>query len=286
MVSVSNLAQQPHIRKSNNEIVEGSWQEDFVSLFDAIRDLESELPGGKLSGGDKAILWALARYAAGRPDRFCFPSRAAVAEAAGVTERTVTSRLQHLIDLGLIEATSGHRRPGRPEKSFGYRLLIKGKKFPITAAENGKDFPVSVTETGKIFTGKREDFSPLLIEETNTFSIEDKNRSADADRQAEQKANSRGSRLAVDAVLTPEAAAFAEKAFPEIDAAAEWEAFRDYWTAMPGARGRKTDWNATFRNWLRNAQKFRGGKANNAKSRSDADVFRESAEFYAAWPGE
>lgn len=33
----------------------------------------------------------------------------------------------------------------------------------------------------------------------------------------------------------------------------EQESFRDYWTAMPGQRGVKLDWDATFRNWLRKA---------------------------------
>lgn len=28
--------------------------------------------------------------------------------------------------------------------------------------------------------------------------------------------------------------------------------FRDYWIAQPGAKGRKTDWSATWRNWVRN----------------------------------
>ena len=34
----------------------------------------------------------------------------------------------------------------------------------------------------------------------------------------------------------------------------EVERFRDYWTAQPGARGRKTDWAATWRNWARRCQ--------------------------------
>jgi hypothetical protein len=28
-------------------------------------------------------------------------------------------------------------------------------------------------------------------------------------------------------------------------------AFRDHFTAAPGAKGRKVDWSATFRNWIR-----------------------------------
>jgi len=47
--------------------------------------------------------------------------------------------------------------------------------------------------------------------------------------------------------------------------------FLDYWRSVPGAKGRKLDWQATFRNWLRNN---RNRKPNNGKapgtSRSDA----------------
>lgn len=31
------------------------------------------------------------------------------------------------------------------------------------------------------------------------------------------------------------------------------ERFRDYWAAQPGAKGRKADWDATWRNWVRRA---------------------------------
>ena len=34
----------------------------------------------------------------------------------------------------------------------------------------------------------------------------------------------------------------------------EVDRFRDYWTAQPGAKGRKTDWAATWRNWARRCQ--------------------------------
>jgi hypothetical protein len=36
------------------------------------------------------------------------------------------------------------------------------------------------------------------------------------------------------------------------------EAFCDYWRSMPGAKGRKADWVATWRNWMRREQKQRG----------------------------
>jgi hypothetical protein len=34
----------------------------------------------------------------------------------------------------------------------------------------------------------------------------------------------------------------------------EVEKFVDYWTSQPGQKGVKTDWNATWRNWCRNAR--------------------------------
>lgn len=34
----------------------------------------------------------------------------------------------------------------------------------------------------------------------------------------------------------------------------EIDRFRDYWIAQPGAKGRKTDWDATWRNWCRKVQ--------------------------------
>ena len=34
--------------------------------------------------------------------------------------------------------------------------------------------------------------------------------------------------------------------------------FRDYWIAQPGAKGRKADWSATWRNWVRNEKRANG----------------------------
>lgn len=50
-------------------------------------------------------------------------------------------------------------------------------------------------------------------------------------------------------------------------AAAELEKFRDYWAAQPGQKGVKTDWPATWRNWVRRvAESTQGGVAGSATS--------------------
>jgi len=41
---------------------------------------------------------------------------------------------------------------------------------------------------------------------------------------------------------------------PHVDGKSETEKFRDYWRAKPGKDGRKLDWPATWRNWMRTAE--------------------------------
>lgn len=45
----------------------------------------------------------------------------------------------------------------------------------------------------------------------------------------------------------------------------ESDKFRDYWMAKPGAAGRKLDWDATFRNWIRRSIETAPGGPSNAK---------------------
>lgn len=46
-------------------------------------------------------------------------------------------------------------------------------------------------------------------------------------------------------------AEWAKKKTPGVDLAAATEEFVDYWKGVPGQRGRKTDWEATWRNRMR-----------------------------------
>jgi uncharacterized protein YdaU (DUF1376 family) len=57
----------------------------------------------------------------------------------------------------------------------------------------------------------------------------------------------RGTRIPDDFGLTPERIAAAEA--EGLDPARTLQGFRDYWTARPGAGGRKADWDATWRVW-------------------------------------
>lgn len=66
---------------------------------------------------------------------------------------------------------------------------------------------------------------------------------------------SRGERLPDDWTLPDDWLAWATgEGLPKPWAKAEADKFRDYWRAQPGVKGRKVDWQATWRNWCRNAR--------------------------------
>ena len=78
-------------------------------------------------------------------------------------------------------------------------------------------------------------------------------RDADAPKP---KREAQGSRLDRDWQLPDRWRDWSRTTFPQTTAervTAEAETFRDYWISAPGQRGRKADWEATWRNWCRKA---------------------------------
>ena len=66
------------------------------------------------------------------------------------------------------------------------------------------------------------------------------------------KERTRGSRLSADWVLPTEWADWAKQERPDLDLRSVGEQFRDYWSAKAGSGATKLDWQATWRNWVRN----------------------------------
>ena len=70
----------------------------------------------------------------------------------------------------------------------------------------------------------------------------------------ERRASPLGSRLPPDWTLPDEWRTWAEHERPDVDVALEAAKFRDFWHGKPGKDGRKADWQATWRNWVRRAE--------------------------------
>jgi len=61
----------------------------------------------------------------------------------------------------------------------------------------------------------------------------------------------RGMRLPTELEIPNEYVAFCQQERQDLDPHKVWAQFKDYWTAQPGQKGVKTDWAATWRNWVR-----------------------------------
>ena len=71
-------------------------------------------------------------------------------------------------------------------------------------------------------------------------------------KQETVKKTQRGSRLPADWVPDSELAEWSKAERPDLELRKVLMEFRDYWIAQPGQKGVKLDWNATWRNWVRN----------------------------------
>jgi len=94
--------------------------------------------------------------------------------------------------------------------------------------------------------------------------------------QEPNKERTRGSRLSADWVLPKEWADWAKQERPDLDLRSVGEQFRDYWSAKAGSGSTKLDWQATWRNWVRN-QKQVFKQADIARTTVPASSLRDPA---------
>lgn len=70
-----------------------------------------------------------------------------------------------------------------------------------------------------------------------------------------KRAEARGTRLPEDWHPSEEETAFCKAERPDLRPSEVAQRFYDYWIAIPGAKGRKLDWTATWRQWVRNERR-------------------------------
>ena len=72
--------------------------------------------------------------------------------------------------------------------------------------------------------------------------------------------------------------AFCESERPDLNPQQVADSFRDYWIAQPSNKGRKLDWEATWRNWVRNqrqsSKSYFAAKMSNGMSANQLTVLR------------
>ena len=130
-----------------------------------------------------------------------------------------TMRGVHDVDTGVYEVDTGGIR-SRPEGSTSYTHNKEGTKNKQRI--------------------NKEDGGETLTSPTS-----------ENDCCKSKKQNNRGTSFTLE-TLPDDWKDAVEKLTPDLDAQKLFEEFADYWKAVPGARGRKKDWLATFRNHIRN----------------------------------
>jgi hypothetical protein len=90
-------------------------------------------------------------------------------------------------------------------------------------------------------------------------------REEEKEAETKKKKNKLGSRLAQDWILPDDWEYWANRQRPELNAKLVADQFKDYWIAQPGQKGVKLDWEATWRNWVRNS---------NAPKQNPTDIAR------------
>jgi hypothetical protein len=81
----------------------------------------------------------------------------------------------------------------------------------------------------------------------------------------------RGTRIPPDFALGDDLMAWAKATKPKVDVFAQTAAFKDYWEAIPGAKGVKLDWVKTWRNWIRNSRDAVSNDADMAVASADRE---------------
>ena len=126
-----------------------------------------------------------------------------------------------------------------------------------SSTRNDRDDDASATR------GARVDHATVTMETRDSDAQagrEGKGREGDRTRPAgagppaavAEPKSKRGTRLPTDWRPTELQVAWAAKERPDLDIARTADRFRDYWIAKAGADACKLDWDATWRNWVRN----------------------------------
>lgn len=200
----------------------------------------------KMPPSPKAVLISLADNA--NDAGVCWPSIGKICERTCLGRTAVIEAIKWLERAGLLTAdrTNGRHTTYQIElDALNQGVLFDGSQPVREPDQSGRR---TGPAGGPNQSGRR----------TGPVRQADTNRQEPSGTKREVRAPA-GTRLPPDWEPSAEDLAFARREKPELDLAAEAEKFRDYWHGAAGAKGRKADWPATWRNWIRRAEAPRPG---------------------------
>lgn len=174
-----------------------------------------------------------------------WPTRETLARRCGLPLTRISTVTSELAEFGWVtkEGLGGHSRATR-YKLAAPDLETVTKPVTVTKVVTVTN-PVTTTVTKPVTGGVTK---PVTRKEQTIEHTKE-----------QTKSGSRGTRLQLEHPPDDWLAFCAEKR-PDLIPGDTWDRFRDYWIAQPGQRGVKTNWFATWRNWVRNEKSPINGK--------------------------
>lgn len=228
----------------------------------------------------KAVLISLADNA--NDQGACWPSIETISERTCISRRSVIDAIAWLEMAGALVANRDNGRHSNYVITPAKFRADTPRESPRTAQRKRAQEaePVQMphqcgndTGANAAQTGANAAPAPVTMPHKPVRQPHTNRKNRHLNRQ-EPSVEPRAARLADD-WLTDELMAWARKAqptWPEDHCRLVAEKFADYWRAQPGAKGRKLDWPATWRNWVRNEKPLTGVQAK--QSASDPDSWR------------
>ena len=148
----------------------------------------------------------------------------------------------------------------------GERLAGWEKRQPLRedgSAERGKEYRErQKAEKERLKAeGEQNQTQPNAQKRPDTDKDTDTEEKITTKARSRAEANATATRLPADWAASAEDIEFCKTERPELIPAQTEQRFRDYWIAQPGVKGRKADWPATWRNWVRNERAPHGAVA-------------------------
>ena len=217
-----------------------------------------------------AVAWAMAQRAPSSPAKFllvvladaasagdwlAWPSAAYLGETTQQDRKTVLSNLKRLEEARLIDAVG---KTGKTKQVTVWRLPVVARNASGKCPKTGT---VQTTETVPDFLGNSTGIPPKESQKRDTEPVLNQSVTKESASAARKPAADRGSRLVADWILPSSWRDWALEQRPDLNPDATAANFADYWRAIPGAAGRKVDWLATWRKWVRNERAPAGSGA-------------------------
>lgn len=165
------------------------------------------------------------------------------------------------------------------ERQRRHRAKLKAEKGLAEANDAASTAPPERDEARD--AGRDARIAPCDLSSLPSLKSEEGNRESKKEKKKEKGGDTRarGTRLTSDAALSDADRAFAVSEGVH-DPEALWVEFVDYWIGVPGARGTKLDWSATWRNRVRAVASRKGythGKPQRTELQAALDKTRQFA---------